>query len=61
MPEGMKGSDGKEFAQMQVYTEFDYDKVVELVNTLSRTQASRKLTQLVSDHTSGINACGSGP
>lgn len=36
MPTGMgNGSDGKVFPKMQVYTEFDYDKVVELVNTYS--------------------------
>lgn len=31
------------------------------LNTLSRTQASRELAQLVSNPTSGIKACGSGP
>jgi len=31
------------------------------LNSLSRTQASRELTQLVNDPTSGIKACGSGP
>ena len=35
MPEGMNSSNGKAFPKMQVYTEFDYDKVVELVNTYS--------------------------
>ena len=36
MPTGMgNGSEGKEFPKMQVYTEFDYDKVVELVHTNS--------------------------
>lgn len=36
MPTGMgNGSDGKRFPKMQVYTEFDYDKVVELVHVNS--------------------------
>ena len=36
MPAGMgNGSEGKAFPKMQVYTEFDYDKVVELVHTNS--------------------------
>ena len=36
MPAGMgNGSEGKTFPKMQVYTEFDYDKVVELVHTNS--------------------------
>ena len=36
MPSGMgNGSEGKTFPKMQVYTEFDYDKVVELVHTNS--------------------------
>lgn len=36
MPTGMgNGSEGKAFPKMQVYTEFDYDKVVELVHTNS--------------------------
>lgn len=36
MPTGMgNGSEGKTFPKMQVYTEFDYDKVVELVHTNS--------------------------
>ena len=36
MPIGMgNGSEGKTFPKMQVYTEFDYDKVVELVHTNS--------------------------
>ena len=36
MPTGMgNGSEGKQFPKMQVYTEFDYDKVVELVHTNS--------------------------
>ena len=36
MPTGMgNGSEGKRFPKMQVYTEFDYDKVVELVHTNS--------------------------
>ena len=35
MPEGMNSSNGKAFPKMQVYTEFDYDTVVELVNTYS--------------------------
>ena len=36
MPTGMgNGSEGKSFPKMQVYTEFDYDKVVELVHTNS--------------------------
>ena len=36
MPTGMgNGSEGKVFPKMQVYTEFDYDKVVELVHTNS--------------------------
>ena len=35
MPEGMNSSNGKAFPKMQVYTEFDYDKVVELVNSYS--------------------------
>lgn len=35
MPEGMNSSNGKAFPKMQVYTEFDYNKVVELVNTYS--------------------------
>lgn len=89
MPESMNSSNGKAFPKMQVYTEFDYDKVVELINsyspafskgtvkgvldtlatvmkyanlnTLSRTQASRDLTQWVSDPTSGIKASGNGP
>ena len=32
MPEGMEGSKGKTFPKMQVYTEFDYNKVIELVH-----------------------------
>ena len=36
MPAGMgNGSEGKTFPKMQVYTEFNYDKVVELVHTNS--------------------------
>lgn len=36
MPTGMgNGSEGKAFPKMQVYTEFDYDKVIELVHTNS--------------------------
>lgn len=36
MPAGMgNGSEGKAFPKMQVYTEFDYDKVVELINVNS--------------------------
>ena len=36
IPTGMgNGSEGKQFPKMQVYTEFDYDKVVELVHTNS--------------------------
>ena len=35
MPEGMNSSNGKAFPKMQVYTEFDNDKVVELINTYS--------------------------
>ena len=36
LPAGMgNGSEGKRFPKMQVYTEFDYDKVVELVHTTS--------------------------
>ena len=36
MPTGMgNGSEGKSFPKLQVYTEFDYDKVVELVHTNS--------------------------
>lgn len=35
MASGMNGSNGKAFPKMQVYTEFDYDKVVELINTYS--------------------------
>ena len=36
MPTGMgNGSEGKAFPKMQVYTEFDYDKVVELINVNS--------------------------
>ena len=36
MPIGMgNGSEGKAFPKMQVYTEFDYDKVVELIHTNS--------------------------
>ena len=36
MPTGMgNGSEGKTFPKMQVYTEFDYEKVVELVHTNS--------------------------
>ena len=36
MPTGMgNGSEGKAFPKMQVYTEFDYNKVVELVHTNS--------------------------
>ena len=36
MPAGMgNGSEGKAFPKMQVYTEFDYDKVVELINANS--------------------------
>ena len=36
MPTGMgNGSEGKVFPKMKVYTEFDYDKVVELVHTNS--------------------------
>lgn len=36
MPVGMgNGSEGKAFPKMQVYTEFDYNKVVELIHTNS--------------------------
>ena len=36
MPAGMgNGKKGRKFPKMQVYTEFDYDKVVELVHTNS--------------------------
>ena len=36
MPEGMgNGKKGRVFPKMQVYTEFDYDKVVELIHTNS--------------------------
>jgi len=36
MPTGMgNGSEGKAFPKMQVYTEFDYNKVVELIHTYS--------------------------
>ena len=36
MPEGMgNGKKGRTFPKMQVYTEFDYDKVVELINVNS--------------------------
>ena len=36
MPAGMgNGKKGRIFPKMQVYTEFDYDKVVELVHTNS--------------------------
>ena len=36
LPTGMgNGSEGKQFPNMQVYTEFDYNKVVELVHTNS--------------------------
>ena len=36
LPTGMgNGSEGKAFPKMKVYTEFDYDKVVELVHTNS--------------------------
>ena len=35
MPDGMNSSNGKAFPKMQVYTEFEYDKVVELVNAYS--------------------------
>jgi predicted histone-like DNA-binding protein len=36
MPVGMgNGSEGKAFPKMQVYTEFDYNKVVELIHTYS--------------------------
>ena len=36
MPEGMgNGKKGRIFPKMQVYTEFDYDKVVELIHTNS--------------------------
>ena len=36
MPIGMgNGSEGKAFPKMQVYTEFDYNKVVELIHTNS--------------------------
>ena len=36
MPSGMgNGKKGRIFPKMQVYTEFDYDKVVELVHTNS--------------------------
>ena len=36
MPTGMgNGSEGKAFPKMQVYTEFDYNKVVELIHTNS--------------------------
>ena len=36
LPTGMgNGSEGKQFPKMQVYTEFDYNKVVELVHTNS--------------------------
>ena len=35
MHTGMSNSEGKAFPKMQVYTEFDYDKVVELVHTNS--------------------------
>lgn len=36
MPEGMgNGKKGRTYPKMQVYTEFDYDKVVELIHTNS--------------------------
>ena len=35
MPEGMHSSKGKAFPKMKVYTEFDNDKVVELINNYS--------------------------
>lgn len=35
MPEGMNSSNGKAFPKMQVYTEFDNEKVIELINTYS--------------------------
>ena len=36
MPAGMgNGKEGRIFPKMQVYTEFDYDKVVELINSYS--------------------------
>lgn len=35
MPDGMKSSKGKVFPKMPVYSEFDNDKVVELINTYS--------------------------
>lgn len=36
MPSGMgNGKKGRKFPKMQVYTEFDYDKVVELINSYS--------------------------
>ena len=36
LPKGMgNGSEGKVFPKMQVYTEFDYDKVVELIHVNS--------------------------
>ena len=38
LPTGMgNGSEGKAFPKMRVYTEFDYDKVVELVHSYSPT------------------------
>lgn len=35
MPDGMKSSKGKAFPKMPVYSEFNYDKVVELINDYS--------------------------
>ena len=35
MPTGMSKSEGSTFPKMQIYTEFDYNKVVELVHTNS--------------------------
>jgi predicted histone-like DNA-binding protein len=35
MHTGMSNSEGKAFPKMQVYTEFDYDKVVEMINGYS--------------------------
>ena len=75
MPTGMgNGSEGKTFPKMQVYTEFDYDKVIELVHTNSPAFSEatirgvldtlavviRELAKLVGDSQSGIKAKGAG-
>ena len=42
MPAGMgNGSEGKTFPKMQVYTEFDYDKVLNLSTPIHQPSAKR--------------------